>query len=321
MSDGLWESFLNPSPEARTKVWWFHGETETTKDGIDSDLQAFKDAGIGGVVFYDQTHGAQEGACASLSPEWWKMLKHAALKARELGLSFDMAATNGYVAGGPWIKPENGMKKIVTLRPGEPEPQGFMPLLTISTPPPDTRDFIDTLILKERVSLTDNQPIMIPIDFNEPKEIRTISYTVRPRGKGAYGSMNIPGKPQKDYFGAMYILFPPIGQLESSDDGVNWTPVTSLRGIEDVIGHKSKQRTINFPPVKARHFRLNIHDWQGDSEKHNNLYIENVKLMSYDMTDNWETKSGLRSELPSECDVATTDGFRPFAGKATIGYA
>ena len=321
MGERLWESFTNPGPEARTKVWWFHGETETTKEGIDADLQAFKDAGIGGVVFYDQTHGAQEGACASLSPEWWEMLKHAATKAKELGLTFEMAATNGYVAGGPWIKPENGMKKIVTLRPGDSEPPGFKPLLTISAPADESSDFVDTLMLKERISVTDNQPLAIPIDFHEPKELRTISYTVRPRGKGAYGSMNIPGKPQKDYFGAMYIPFPPIGQLESSDDGINWKPVALLRGIEDVIGHKSKQRTVNFPPATARHFRINIHDWQGDSDKHNNLYIENVRLMSYDMTDNWETKSGLRSELPSECAVGKTDGFRPFAGEATIGYA
>ena len=66
-ADGLWDSFADPSQEARTKLWWFHGETETTKEGIDADLRAFKDAGIGGVVFYDQTHGSQEGACPALS--------------------------------------------------------------------------------------------------------------------------------------------------------------------------------------------------------------------------------------------------------------
>ena len=62
-ADGLWDSFADPSQEARTKLWWFHGETETTKEGIDADLRAFKDTGIGRVVFYDQTHGSQKGAC------------------------------------------------------------------------------------------------------------------------------------------------------------------------------------------------------------------------------------------------------------------
>ena len=54
--NGLWQKFCNPADEARTKVWWFHGETETTEAGIDADLEAFKEKGVGGVVFYDQVH-------------------------------------------------------------------------------------------------------------------------------------------------------------------------------------------------------------------------------------------------------------------------
>lgn len=320
-ADELWNSFTNPLPEARTKVWWFHGETETTREGIDADLRAFKDAGLGGVVFYDQTHGKQEGAFPSLSEKWWKSLKYAALKANESGLTFDMAATNGYVAGGPWITQDYCMKKIVVVRQGEEKPEGFIPLKTVSRPISSENDYTDTLILKNRLNITDNKPVIIAVDFNEPKELRSISFTVSPRGKGAYGSMNIPGKPQKEYFGAKYISFPPLGELEYSIDGIRWAPIAKLRGIEDVIGHKSKQRTLNFLPVTAKHFRLNIHDWQGDSTGNNRLYLENIRLMSYDMTDNWETKSGLRSELLSECEVKQTDGFRPFSGEMTIGYA
>lgn len=319
--DTLWESFISPQKEARTKVWWFHGETETTKEGIDADLQAFKDAGIGGVVYYDQTHGSQEGAFASLSKEWWEMLKYAALKAKKLGLTFDVASTNGYVAGGPWIIPDMGMKKIVVVMPGEEIPARFKELMTISAKTiPDKHNYIDTVIQKERINLTDNEPLQITVDFHIPKAIRTISYQAKPRGKGAYGSMNIPGKPSKEYFGAKYISLPPIGEFQCSDDGINWEMVTPLRGIEDIIGHKSNQRTINFKAVKARYFRLNIHDWQGADSIHRSLYIENVRLMSYDKTDNWESKSGLRSELPSDTLVDKEDGFVSFYGEAKIGY-
>lgn len=113
--DGLWERFLTPSDEARTKVWWFHGETETTEEGIDADLEAFKEKGIGGVVFYDQVHGNGAGAFPSMSPEWWHMLKYAARKARQLGLTFEVAASNGYVSGGPWITPELGMRQTAVV--------------------------------------------------------------------------------------------------------------------------------------------------------------------------------------------------------------
>lgn len=328
-ADTLWQTFVNPSHEARTKLWWFHGETETTREGIDADLQAFKDAGVGGVVFYDQVHGKQDGAVASLSPEWWDMLKYAALRARELGLTFDMASTNGYVAGGPWITPELGMQKVITLRPGDKAPAGFRELTHVSIP--RQAAMADTVIQREKITLMDNDSAVIAIDFGTPAELRTISYNVTPRGKGSFGSMNVSGHPGERYSGAGYIHFPPVGQLESSDDGVNWSVVTPLRGVEDVIGHKSRQRTINFPAVKARHFRVRLHDWlEGTTEgmappnqnRYRKLEVDNVRLMGYDLTDNWEEKSGLRSEVPwRPYDYRVSEDFVPFAGEMTIGYA
>lgn len=71
--DNLWNNFVNPSDDSKTKVWWFHGETETTKAGIDADLEAFREKGVGGVEFYDQVHGKGEGACPSMSPELCKL--------------------------------------------------------------------------------------------------------------------------------------------------------------------------------------------------------------------------------------------------------
>lgn len=87
----LWQKFINPPDECKTKLWWFHGETETTKKGIRHDLEEFKKKGIGGVVFYDQIHGKGECAFPSMSPEWWESLKYAAKTAKEIGLSFEMA--------------------------------------------------------------------------------------------------------------------------------------------------------------------------------------------------------------------------------------
>ena len=72
----------------RTKVWWFHGETVTTRAGITADLEAFHKQGVGGVVYYDQTHGNCEGAFEAFSPEWWEMLVFASQEAKRLGLTF-----------------------------------------------------------------------------------------------------------------------------------------------------------------------------------------------------------------------------------------
>ena len=46
----LWKGFSQPQDTARTKVWWFFGETETTREGITADLEAFRRQGVGGVV-------------------------------------------------------------------------------------------------------------------------------------------------------------------------------------------------------------------------------------------------------------------------------
>ena len=66
--------FDNPQDSARTKVWWFHGETVGTHEGITADLEAFKQQGVGGVVYYDQVHGNGDGAFKVFSPEWWDVL-------------------------------------------------------------------------------------------------------------------------------------------------------------------------------------------------------------------------------------------------------
>ena len=69
----LWQGFSLPQDSCRTKMWWFHGETETTREGITADLEGYKRAGIGGVVYYDQVHGKAPDALPAFSEEWWKM--------------------------------------------------------------------------------------------------------------------------------------------------------------------------------------------------------------------------------------------------------
>ena len=66
--NGLAYGFDCPQDSARTKVWWFHGETVGTHDGITADLEAFKQQGVGGVIYYDQVHGDGEGAFKVFSP-------------------------------------------------------------------------------------------------------------------------------------------------------------------------------------------------------------------------------------------------------------
>ena len=111
--DDLYREFHDVTDTTRTKVWWFHGEDRTTREGITADLEAFKAAGLQGVVYYDQQHGpGTEHSLKAMSPEWWAMLKFSALECKRIGLSFDINISNGYCCGGPWITPEQGMQCV-----------------------------------------------------------------------------------------------------------------------------------------------------------------------------------------------------------------
>ena len=304
----LWQLFQQPKQEAHSKVWWFHGETVTTREGIDADLEAFKAKGLGGVVYYDQVHSKAEGAFEAMSPEWWDMLKYAAQKAKQLGLSFEVAASNGYVAGGPWVTREMGMQQVafvdsivtidnrqtVTLKLKYPR-QGFKDVATLLFP--DREEYREHCLRKAPLTVEQNVEAVIGYDAGSPVSVSTITFSMSPRGKGSTGSMNLPGPPQERFFGAGYIDFPPIGHLEYSADGKRWQQATDLPNVENVIGHKSKERTVNFPAVKARYFRVRLHDWMDEQGKFPKLTVENIRISSRDKIHNWEVKTGLRTEV------------------------
>ena len=307
-ADSLWRKFVEPGDAARTKVWWFHGETETTREGIDADLEAFRAAGVGGVVFYDQVHGKCEGALPAMSPEWWQMLKHAARKARSLGLTFEVAASNGYVTGGPWISQRLGMRKLavadtvitvrkrreVAFRLGR-QDGDFASIATVMFP--DAEQMQDIPMGRGRVTLMAGDTAVICCDAGRTVSVAAISYEVNPRGKGSTGSMNIPGDPQERYFGAGYVDLPPIGDLEYSTDGRQWKRAAQLPAVESVIGHKTKERTVSFPAVRGRYFRVRLHDWMDAEGRFAKLIIDNVRLSRRDRVDNWQVKTGLRTEV------------------------
>src|SRR6185369_8992584 len=49
-----------------------------------------------------------------MTPDWKDAFRHAAKEADRLGLEMAMAASGGWSeTAGPWVKPEEGMKKVV----------------------------------------------------------------------------------------------------------------------------------------------------------------------------------------------------------------
>ena len=108
----LWQK---PTREYRMKTWWFFGYERTADEGITADAEALRDAGFGGVVYYDQNHAKDaeaNGAEEAFSDAWWHHLQLAASEAQRCGLSFEVNISNGYCAGGRWIDARHAMQRV-----------------------------------------------------------------------------------------------------------------------------------------------------------------------------------------------------------------
>src|SRR5437879_3991005 len=110
----LEEEFLHPPDSARPWVYWFWLNGNITSNGITADLEAMKRVGIGGVLIMEVNQGAPVGPIDFMSPRWRDLFKHVVGEARRLNLEVNMnndAGWNG--SGGPWIRPEQSMQKVV----------------------------------------------------------------------------------------------------------------------------------------------------------------------------------------------------------------
>ncbi|MBQ5571488.1 MAG: glycoside hydrolase family 2, partial [Bacteroidales bacterium] len=88
-----------------------------TKDGIYKDLMWMNRIGVGGFHVFDaglQTAQVVENRLTYMSPEWKDAFSYAIQLADSLGMEVAVASAPGWSnTGGPWVKPENAMKKLV----------------------------------------------------------------------------------------------------------------------------------------------------------------------------------------------------------------
>ncbi|WP_375433761.1 glycosyl hydrolase [uncultured Hymenobacter sp.] len=114
----LQAAFQNPPDAAKPWVFWYWMNAAVTPEGITADLEAMREAGIGGAYLMPikgvENPPAITPPAVQLSPQWWKMVKHAMSEADRLNLKLAMHVSDGFaLAGGPWITPELSMQKVV----------------------------------------------------------------------------------------------------------------------------------------------------------------------------------------------------------------
>src|SRR5215210_3970443 len=115
--DTLLKGFVSPSNASRPRIWWHWMNGNVTKEGIRKDLEWMHRSGIGGFQNFDAamlTPQVVEKRLIYMTPEWKDAFQFTTRLADSLKLEMAIAGSPGWSeSGGPWVKPEDGMKKIV----------------------------------------------------------------------------------------------------------------------------------------------------------------------------------------------------------------
>ena len=107
-------NFINPPKEAKPKTWMHAMSGNMTKAGLTKDLESMDEVGIGGLLLFNITQGIPNGPIIYNSEKHHDMIKHTAIEAERLGLSFGVHNCDGWSSsGGPWVTPEESMKMVV----------------------------------------------------------------------------------------------------------------------------------------------------------------------------------------------------------------
>ena len=341
MAEGsLPSDFVSPPSAAKPAIWWFWGESVITEHGITQDLEALKRVGFGGVVLYEQVFTDRPGALKSLSPEWLARVRFAAAECARLGLTLEVNVSDGYVAGGPWIRPELGMQRLVA---SETVVAGGQPISESLPQPPTALNFYrDVAVLayptpaggetqspapkttslpggvdanqlfspdakaKAQIPPPPNgQPVFVQFDYGQPFTGRSLTYSSRSSLKALVIATQVPDSWADDFLGQGMKPIPPLGELQASNDGENWRLVHTIPAFG--YQHDSwTQRTVSFPATSARFFRLKL------AIPRDGLSLGGVALQGEARIDQWESKAG------NIADFSHPDRTPDYSSKETI---
>ncbi len=158
------------SANAKPWVFWYWMQASFSREGITADLEAMKEAGIAGAYIAPIKGKTNpplfEPVIETLTPEWWSILKFALDEADRLGIEIALLPNDGFAtAGGPWIKPEMSMQKVVWteayIRGGKliqqmlPQPeafQGFYKDIAVYAIPTVEKSNLSSAVIKPKVS-------------------------------------------------------------------------------------------------------------------------------------------------------------------------
>src|SRR5207237_3931219 len=157
--DPFRQGFENLPNGARPRVWWHWMNGNITKEGIKLDLEWMYCVGLGGFQNFDaalNTPKFVDQRLVYMTPEWKDASKYATTLADQLGLEEAIAGSPGWSeSGGPWVKPNQAMKKLVW---SESRIEGGKPFTGVLSHPPITTGPFQNLPVFDFLAAMTGQP-------------------------------------------------------------------------------------------------------------------------------------------------------------------
>jgi hypothetical protein len=283
--DALEQGFRTPPDSAKPRTWMHWTSGNVTEEGITKDLEWMKRVGIAGFQIADVAAGSGQEVDKKINfgtPEWYHAVRHAAEEAKRLGLEMSIFSSPGWSeAGGPWVKPEQAMKKLVWSETRVEGPQAFIAKLP---EPPSNEGPVRDLNAGARPDAPKFYRDSAVIAYRTPTEARDMA-ALDPKATtndGAFDatpllddslntSINIAapkdgGPAWLEYefdqpFTARALSLGcrsriPVGRILASDDGVHFRIIATMPGPQGY--HGAAIRTFAFPAVTAKFFRIEM---------------------------------------------------------------
>src|ERR1700683_5869110 len=162
-ADPLERGFMDPPDSAKPRVWWHWMNGNISKEGIKLDLEWMKRVGIGGFQNFDASLGTPQlvdKRLVYMTPEWKDAFLFTTKLADQLGLEEAIAGSPGWSeSGGPWVKPSQGMKKVVW---SETRVEGGKPFSGALAHPPIVTGPLQNIPIFDFLALISGQPPASP---------------------------------------------------------------------------------------------------------------------------------------------------------------
>ena len=307
-------AFQHPPDAAKPWVFWYWDQAAVSEAGITADLEAMKEAGIGGAYLMTikgaSTPPLVNPPVVQLTPQWWQMVKFAFNEADRLGIKLAMHDCDGFaVAGGPWITPELSMQKVTWSK------------ITV----PGNTIYNDTLPMPQSNAgyYKDIDVFAYPVDYGQTANTETNKPHITSSKAGAdISGLAIRGN-KKSFssdttcwiqytfdmpFTCRSVTIHPAGSnyeaqrlaIEVSDDGRNFKQITQLEPPRSGWQDGDAPDTYSIKPITSNYFRF-VWDKAGSepgaedldfAKWKPNLKLTGIELSSEAKINQYEGKNG-----------------------------